>query len=323
MFRRAFLAAIVAAVAALPLPAMAQDDWPTQPIRWIVPFPAGGQAEVAVRIMAEQLSQILGQPILVEAKPGANGNLGAEEVAQSKPDGYVWLSSGVPLSTASAMYPSTLTIDPLTDLIPVAKTGSTSFVMVIPKELPVASLAEFIEYAKSNDLAYAGSGIGSLVHLGTEMFKLKAGIDMQMIPYNGQPPAMADVLANRVQFMIMGLALSQPLIESGDLTPLAILDAHRHANLPDVPSIGEAGYPDLAMNGWAGVHLPKGTPDEIIERISKAVNEVLESTQYQDQMRKAGWNPEPPNSPAEFKAFFEKETKAWHQTVVDAKVQTN
>jgi tripartite-type tricarboxylate transporter receptor subunit TctC len=316
-------AAVLAAATALPLPVLAQADWPTQPIHWIVPFPAGGQAEVATRIMSEHLAPLLGQPVLVETKPGANGTLGAEEVAGSKPDGYTWLSSGVPLSTAPAMYPSTLTIDPTTDFVSVAKVGSTSFIMVVPKDVPVTTLAEFIDYAKKNDLAYAGSGIGSLVHLGTEMFKLAAGINMQMIPYNGQPPAIADVLANRVQFMIMGLALAQPLIESGDIKPLAILDAQRHPNVPDIPTIGEAGYPDLVMNGWMGLHVPKGTPDDIVSRISEAVNTVLASQDFQDQMRKAGWNPEPPNSPSEFKAFFDKETAAWKKTVVDAKVETN
>lgn len=323
MLRRLLAAAVLAAAAALPVPVLAQADWPTQPIHWIVPFPAGGQAEVATRIVAEHLSSLWGQPVLVEAKPGANGNLGSEEVARSKPDGYTWLSSGVPLSTAPAMYANTLNYDPVHDLVPVVKIGSTTFVMVVPKAVPVSTVEEFVAYAKQNDLAYAGSGIGSLVHLGSEMFKLKAGIDMQMIPYNGQPPAVTDVLANRVQFMIMGLALAQPLIESGDIKALAVLDAQRHPHLPDVPTIGEAGYPDMVMNGWAGIHLPKDTPEPILKKISDGVNEVLASPDFQEQMRKTGWNPEPPNTPEDFKAFFEKEVQAWQQTVTDAKVQTN
>jgi tripartite-type tricarboxylate transporter receptor subunit TctC len=318
----ALLAGFVALQAANPASA---QDWPKQPIHWIVPFPPGGQAEVAARIIAEKLSVLLGQPVLVEAKPGANGNLGAQEVAKAPPDGYKWLSSGVPLSTAPAMYPTTLNINVTTDLIPVAKVGNTSFVMVVPKALPVSNFKEFVAYAKEKkgQLTYAGSGIGSLVHLGTEMFKLKAGIDMLMVPYNGQPPAVTDVLGNRVQFMVMGLALAQPLIASGDIKPLAILDAERHPNLPNVPTIAELGFPELVMGGWAGIHVPKGTPDAIVKRISDEVNKALVDKTVIDQLVKAGWTPIKPNTPAEFKEFFDKEVASWKQTVVEAKVKTN
>jgi tripartite-type tricarboxylate transporter receptor subunit TctC len=323
MLNRVLAAAVLAVTATFPLQAFAQSDWPSQPIHWIVPFPPGGQAEVAARIMGEHLSPLLGQPILVESKPGANGNIGAEEVANSKADGYTWLSSGVPLSTAPAMYPATLTIDPSADLVPVAQVGSTTFVMVVPKDVPVETLDEFIAYAKENDLAYAGSGRGSLVHLGSEMFKLTAGVDLRMIPYNGQPPAVTDVLANRVQFMIMGLALAQPLIESGDIKPLAVLNSERHPNIPDVPTIVEAGYPDLVMSGWMGIHVPAETPQDVIARIGEAVNEVLGSEEFQQQMQTAGWTPSAPHTQAEFQEFFDNEVAAWKKTVADAGVETN
>ncbi len=321
---KAVAAVALAATAALSGGAMAQSDWPTQPIHWIVPFPAGGQAEIASRIIAEAISTDLGQPVLVEAKPGANGNVGAEYVVQSKPDGYTWLGSGVPLSTAPAMYAKTMTFDPLEALKPVTRIGDTTFVMVVPKDVPVSSLDEFIKYAKDQDgqLSYAASGIGSLVHLGSELFKLKAGIKMQAIPYNGQPPAVTDVIANRVQFMIMGLALAKPLIDSGDIKALAVLNSERSPSLPDVPSVVELGYPDLVMSGWAGIQVPAATPDAVVDRISEAVNKALKSPEVQDQMEKAGWTIAKPNTPAEFADFFRKEVETWQQTVKDAGVKT-
>lgn len=322
MLKRLLTLGLAAALAAMPLAAAAQSWQPSQPIRWIVPFPPGGQAEIATRIIAEHIGPVLGQPVLVEAKPGANGNIGSEEVVRSTPDGHVWLSSGVPLSTAQAMYAGTLAFDPAADLIPVVRVGNTTFVMVVPKDVPVATLEEFVAYAKQNDLTYAASGIGSLVHLGSEMFKLQAGIELQGIPYNGQPPAVTDVLANRVQFMIMGLALALPHIQSGDIKPLAVLDAERHAALPDVPTVVEAGYPEMVMGGWMGLHVPAGTPDEIVNRISEVVNAALEDQTVIDQLTNAGWGAVPPNTPAEFKTFFENEVAAWKDTVEKAGVPT-
>ena len=228
MFNGLRIATVVAALA-LPGLAAAQAEWPTAPIEVIIPFPAGGQADIVTRVVADRMAPILGQPILVEAKPGAGGNIGTAEVVRAAPDGYTWLSSGVPLTTAPAMYPKTLGFDPLKDLAPVIRFGATSFVLAVPAELPVSSVGELVDYAKAHEgeLSYAGSGIGSLVHLVSELFKLDAGIDVQMIPYNGQPPAIADLLANRVQFMVLGVSLAKPLVEEGKLKALAIFDAER------------------------------------------------------------------------------------------------
>ena len=165
---------IIMAIAALAAPAaaFAQSDWPTEPIHAIVPFPSGGQADIVTRIIAEPVAEILGQPIIVETKPGAGGNVGTEFVADSAADGNTWLHTGVPLTTAPAMYPTTLKFDPVTDLQPVIRFGSTSFVVAIPAELPVATIEELVNYAKERqgELSYAGSGIGSFVHLMSELF---------------------------------------------------------------------------------------------------------------------------------------------------------
>jgi tripartite-type tricarboxylate transporter receptor subunit TctC len=305
-------------------PAAAQSDWPQKPIHWIVPFPAGGQAEIISRVIADKIAPVLGQPVLVEAKPGAGGNLGTEQVAKSAPDGYTWLSSGVPLTTAPAMYPDSLPFDPIKSFEAVAKFGSTPFVIAIPAALPVSNLAEFIDYTKKHkgQMSYAGSGIGSLVHLASEMFKLQASIDMTLIPYNGQPPAIADLLANRVQFMVLGLSLAKPLLDSKQIKALAILDDHRSKDLPDLPTVAEAGYPKLTLSGWAGLQMPKGTPKAIVDKVNKAVMDAMADPEIVTQMTKLGWQPVQKNSPKEFEDFVRNEIEIWRQVVKDAKIET-
>ena len=317
--------ALAIAAAVISTAATAQSEWPSEPIRAIVPFPAGGQADIVTRVVAEPISQILGQPILVEARPGAGGNVGTEEVVKAEADGHTWLHTGVPLTTAPAIYPTSLGFDPMTDLQPVIRFGSTSFVIAVPSELPVNTVEELVAYAKERpgDLSYAGSGIGSLVHLVSELFKLEAGIDVAMIPYNGQPPAIADLLANRVQFMVLGLSLAQPLVEAGQLKALAVLDEERHANMPDVPSIVEAGYPGLVASGWAGIHVPAGTPDEIVDEINAAVTEVITDPEIAEEVTRIGWKIVPPQSPEEFAAFIEAEVERWAGVVEAANVETN
>lgn len=317
--------AAVAVALALPGLAAAQAEWPAAPIKVIIPFPAGGQADIVTRVVADRMAPILGQPILVEAKPGAGGNIGTEEVVKSAADGYTWLSSGVPLTTAPAMYPTTLGFDPLADLAPVIRFGATSFVLAVPAELPVASVPELVDYARAHEgeLSYAGSGIGSLVHLVSELFKLDAGIDVQMIPYNGQPPAIADLLANRVQFMVLGVSLAKPLVDEGKLKALAIFDAERSQVMPDVPTIGEAGYPGLVANGWAGFNVPAGTPEAVIEKINAAVAQVVTDPAVVEQVEKVGWQVVPPQSPAEFGAFLDSEVARWGEVVEKAGVETN
>ena len=313
----------VALLAVTPLAAAAEDAWPSKPIKIIVPFPAGGQADIVTRLIADQLGPILGQPVVVEAQPGAGGNIGTEAVVKSPADGYTWLSSGVPLTTAPSMYPGTLGFDPEKDLVPVIRFGSTSFVLAVPPDLGVKTVDELVAYAKEHqgELSYAGSGVGSLVHLVSELFKLENGLDIQMIPYNGQPPAIADLLANRVQFMVIGISLAKPLIESGQLVALAVMDDQRHPLLPDVPSIAEAGYPTLVASGWAGYNMPAGTPQDIVDRVNAAVAEVVTRPEVVDAIQKVGWSVVPPQSPAEFGEFLTREIARWGKVVEQAGVK--
>ncbi len=316
--------AVVAMLAPLQaLPASAQGSWPEKPIRLVVPYPPGGALEVSARILVDKIAPSLGQSIVVEARPGADGNLGTEAVAKSAPDGYTWLGTGVPFTTQLAIHPRSLRYDPRRDFQAVAMFGVTRFIVAVPAALPANRLAEFIQYAKANrgKLLYAGSGRGSLIHLASEKFKLAAGIDMEMVPYAGQPPAIADLVSGRVQMMALGAALVAPLIKSGKLKGLAVLDSERLPEMPEIPTIVEAGFPDLVLNGWQGTHVPAQTPPEVVAKINREVQRALADP---DLIAKKAMNVEPakPMSPEQFAAQVESEIEKRREVVASAKVET-
>jgi tripartite-type tricarboxylate transporter receptor subunit TctC len=321
MSLRALCLALGLAITTLATPASAQP-WPAKPIRVIVPFPAGGQLDVVVRLIADQISPALGQPIVVETRTGADGNIAAELVAKSPADGHTLLSTSVPFATQVSINPSTTRFDPLRDFQPIASMGTSSFVLVVPESLPVKSLKEFVAYAKSQPgkLSYAGTSRGSVTHLSSEMFQKATGLSMEMIPYAGIPPALTDLLSGRTQFMSLGLVAAMPHLKSGKLRPLAILDAKRHPLLPDVPSIAEAGYPELAVNTWFGLLAPAGTPPEIVQRLNTEIMKALQSPQVLARYEAIGVDAPAPHRPDAFRAQLEEEVKRWARVVKDANI---
>jgi tripartite-type tricarboxylate transporter receptor subunit TctC len=318
LFRR--LAAVVCLAA---LATTAHAAWPERPIRVLVPFPAGGQLDVVVRMIADRISPALGQPIVAEVRTGADGNIAAEAVARSAPDGYTWLSTSVPFATQASLQPGKLRYDALRDFEPVANLGTASFVLVVPTSVPVHSLKEFIAYAKARpgQLSYAGTSVGSVTHLSTEMFARAVGIRMEMIPYAGIPAAMTDLLAGRTQFMSTGLIAALPQIKAGKLRPLAILAPQRHPQLPDVPTIVEEGYPDLTVATWFGLFVPARTPAEVVLRINAEVMQALRSPEVLEKYRKIGVDPVPAHTPAQFGAFVKGEVDRWGRVIHDANVK--
>lgn len=318
LFRR--LAAVVGLAA---VATAAHAAWPERPIRVLVPFPAGGQLDVVVRMIADRISPALGQPIVAEVRTGADGNIAAEAVARSAPDGYTWLSTSVPFATQASLQPGKLRYDALRDFEPVANLGTASFVLVVPTSVPVNTLKEFIAYAKARpgQLSYAGTSVGSVTHLSTEMFAREVGIRMEMIPYAGIPAAMADLLAGRTQFMSTGLIAALPQIKAGKLKPLAILASQRHPQLPDVPTIVEEGYPDLTVATWFGLFVPAHTPAEVVQRINAEVMQALRSPEILEKYRKIGVDPVPAHTPAQFGAFVKGEVDRWGKVIRDANVK--
>jgi tripartite-type tricarboxylate transporter receptor subunit TctC len=316
----AFATALATAVAAMP--AYAADAWPDHPIRLIVPFPAGGQLDVVSRLIAERIAPALGQPIVVEVRPGADGNIGTEAVAKSKPDGYTWLAVSPPTTIQPAVRPKTLRYAPMKDFAPVAFIGTSPFLFVVPASLPVNTLQEFIAYAKAHDgqISYAGSSFGTVVHLASETFKHDAGIRMEMINYPGQPSALADLLSGRVQFMCLGAILADPQVKAGKLKALAVLDAQRYAKMPDVPTATELGFPDLVMATWFGIAMPAGTPEPVVAKVNAEIMKVLASPEVVAKLKQIGVDPASANTPAQFAAFMRDDLARWKKTAAAAGV---
>jgi tripartite-type tricarboxylate transporter receptor subunit TctC len=290
MHRSIVVALLVALASGISFAAAPDAAWPAKPIHFIVPFPAGGQLDVVARLIAERVSPVLGQPIVVEAKPGADGNIGTELVAKAAPDGYTWLAASPPTTIQPSVRPKTL--------------------------------QEFVAYAKSKPgaLSYGGSARGTVVHLATELLMHDTGIVMEMIGYKGQPSAIPDLITARVQFMTLGLILAEPHIKANELRPLAILDATRHAHLPDVPTVVELGHPDLVMSTWFGLAMPKGTPKAIVDRVNAEVMKVLATPDVVARLQGMGIDPAKPNTPADFGRLMRDDVARWKKVVTDAKI---
>ena len=314
-------AVAVAAFATLAsLPALSQGAWPQKPIRLVVPFPAGGQLDVVARLVADRISPALGQPIVVEAKPGADGNIATEQVAKAAPDGYTWLAASPPTTIQPSVRPTSLKYDPLRDFEGVALIGTSPFLFVVPASLPAKTLAEFVTYAKTRDLSYAGSARGTVVHLATELFMHDAGIRMETINYPGQPSAIADLITGRVQFMTLGLILAEPQLKTGNLKPLAVLDQARHPHLPDVPTVVELGMPSLVMSTWFGIAMPARTPQAIVDRVNSEIMKALASPDVIAKLETMGVDAAQPNKPADFAAFMRDDVARWKRVVRTANI---
>lgn len=305
--------------------AAAQEAWPSRPIRIVVPFPAGGQLDVVVRLVADRLSPLLGQPIVVENKLGADGSIAAEFVARAPADGYTWLATSVPFATSIALHPKSLRYDPVKDFQPIASLGTSSFVLVVPTDVPAKTVPEFVAWAKpqAGKLSYGGTSVGSVTHLSTEMFLKATGLSMEMIPYAGIPPALTDLVTGRTQFMSLGLVAAQPQIKAGKLRPLAVLDRERNKLLPDTPSIAEVGYPDLAVGTWFGLFVPAAVPRDIVRRIHTDVQKALAQPEVLAKYESIGVDPVKPQSAEQFGEQFKAEVAKWAKVIADAKVKTD
>ena len=304
--------------------AHAQAEWPSRPIRVIVPFPAGGQLDSVIRLVTEKLVPVLGQPIVVENRTGADGNIGSQLVARSAPDGYTWLAQSAPYTIQASLRPQALGYS-IRDLQPVISVGSSTFVLVVPTTLPVKTLEDFVAYAKArpDQLSYAGSAVGTTVHLSTEMFQHAAGTRMLMIPYPGIPPALADLVAGRTQFMSVGVVVGLPLIRAGKLRPLAVLDSERHPLLPDVPTTAEKGYPKVTVSTWFGLLVPANTPRSIVQRINTELAKIAQSPEVLARYQAMGVDPVKLLGPEAFEAQLKSELERWAVIIKQANIKAD
>ena len=304
--------------------AHAQAEWPTRPIRLIIPFPAGGQLDSVIRLVTEKLSPVLGQPIVAENRTGADGNIGTQLVAKSAADGYTWLAQSAPYTIQASLRPQALGFS-TRDFQPVINLGTSSFVLVVPATLGIKTLEEFVAYAKARpgQLSYAGSAVGTTVHLSTEMFQHAAGTKMLMIPYPGIPPALTDLVTGRTQFMSVGLIAGLPLIRAGKLTPLAVLDPERHPLLPDVPTTAEKGYPKVTLKTWFGLLMPANTPRNIVQRINAEMTKIAQSPEVLARYQSMGVDPVKPQGPEAFDASLKTEIERWTAIIKEANIKAD
>jgi tripartite-type tricarboxylate transporter receptor subunit TctC len=324
MDRRTFTIGLGAAAGApllAPFGALAQGAWPQQPVRIIVPFAAGGSADVLPRIVAEALGPMWKQPIIIENRTGAGGNIGAEHVAQAKPDGYTLMSSPPPpLAVNQNLYPK-LNFDP-TKFKPITVLATSPNVVGVSNRLGVNSVKELIERAKANPgkLNAANQGNGSTSHLTAAMFESRAGVKFNHVPYRGTAPALNDLVAGHVDVFFDNISSSLPQHQGGNIKILAVAQRERASQLPDVPTVSEAGLPDFSAIAWFAVVAPEGTPDDIIAKINKDIVAALANPEVRRKYLEQAATPVA-NSPAEALKFIQAETKLWGDVIRTANVK--
>jgi len=289
-------------------------DYPTKPIKLVVAWSPGGTTDILARIIAQGLSEKLGETVLVENKPGGGNNIGTEYVIRSAPDGYT-LNMTNPANAINATLYKNLPFNFINDTVPVAGVVRTPNVMVITGALPVKTVAEFIAYCKANPTTVnmASSGSGSSIHLSGELFKIMTGCKMAHIPYKGAGPALNDLIAGQVQVMFDNLPSSAGFIKDGRIRALAVTTSVREASLPNVPTVAEtvAGY---EASAWFGISAPKGTPRDIVEKLNAAVNQLLAEPKIQKRLSELGGTPIP-GTPEDFGKLISNDTQKWERVV--------
>ncbi len=304
------LALIPAALAPVALAA----DYPNKPVKWVVPYPPAGTTDVLARIVAQWLGEKMGQPFVVENKPGVGNNLGTEAVINSPPDGYTMLLVN-PANGINATLYKDLKFNFIRDIAPVAGIVRTPNVMVVTPSLPVKTVKEFIDYCKANPgkINMASSGSGTSVHLSGELFKSMTGCDMLHVPYKGAGPALIDLMGGQVQVMFDNLPSSAGHIKSGKLRALAVTSAEREPSLPNVPTVGET-VPGYEATAWFGVGMPKNTPKEFIDKVNAEVNRALADPAMRAKLAELGGKPIP-GTPDDFGKVIAAETAKWAKVV--------
>ncbi len=310
---RSLLLSAAALLLALAAPAIAQD-YPNRPVRLIIPFPPGGSNDVVGRMIGDQLGKQLGKQVIIDNRAGAGGVIGTEIASKAPADGYTLLV----ISLAHAVNPwlYKLPYDPIKAFAPIGVMGSGPNVVAVNPALPVHSIKELVELAKSKpgDVQYASAGVGSFQHLGGELFKLEAGVDMLHVPFKGGGPSMIDVIGGHTKVVFSSLVQTTPHLKTGKLRALGVGSKERSKVLPDVPSVSEAGVPSYEAVNWWGIVAPAGTPQPIIDRLHAALTAAQDLAEVEKQFASEGAIVVK-KSPAEFGAFMVSETNKWEQVV--------
>ncbi|HVR53811.1 MAG TPA: tripartite tricarboxylate transporter substrate binding protein [Pseudorhodoferax sp.] len=287
-------------------------NWPTRPVRVVVPFPPGGATDIVGRAIAERLQATLGQPFVIENKAGASGNIGVADVARATPDGYTLVVGAAQTLTINPQLFGNLPFDPQKDLAPVAVVASVPNVLLASNKLPVKTPQELVAYARQNvgRLNYGSSSTGGTPHLSGELFKSMTGTFIVHVPYRGSAPAMQDLVGGQIDLMFDNLPAALPQIRAGTVRALAVTTLQRSVSAPDLPTLDESGLKGFDSQGWFALLAPAGTPQSVLQRLNTAVNEILTTPEFRERLLKVGADPVG-GSIEEFRQRLRTETERW------------
>ena len=317
-------ACTLAAAGLLPAAAMAQPDanWPSKPIKWVVPFPPGGAMDVIARTLGEKAGRTLGQPFVIENRPGAGGNIGADAVAKSPADGYTIMITSIGMATNKALYPR-LSYDPVKDFAPISLLAIVPNVLVVnTAKTTDKSVADVVAHAKRDPgkLTYASAGNGTSIHLAGEVFASMAGLNLLHVPYKGSGPAVTDMLGGQVDLMFDSITSARPHIQAGKLRALGVTSAKRSATLPDVPTIAEAGVPGYEVSPWFAVFAPAGTPAAIVNKINAALIDAMKQPDTVAKFETIGAEPIG-TTPQQLATHLDKELARWGALIKERNIR--
>ena len=310
--------AVLVAIALVAASQSFAQGYPSRPVRVVVPFPPGGAVDFFARVVANPLTETLGQPVVIENKAGASGMIGAELVAKAPPDGYALLLGNIAsLAINVGIYPK-MPYDPAKDFTPIVRTVDVNYVMVVHPSVPAGTVAELIAYVKANPgkVAYGSAGSGSLPHLATELMKALTSTDMVHVPYKGGGPMVTDLLGGSIQVVIGDQANLMPHVKAGKLRALAVGSPKRSPNFPEIPTFAEAGLVGFEATAWQGLVGPAGLPPEVVRRLNEAFNKVMAMPDVRERLQGGGLDPVG-GTPEEFGRFIRSEIAKWSKIAKD------
>jgi tripartite-type tricarboxylate transporter receptor subunit TctC len=315
--RSVLISGLVVAGALMAVSQASAAEFPTRPIKLIIPYAAGGPTDIFGRLVAEYLGKDLKQAVFVENKPGAQGAIAAEMVAHSAPDGYTLFGTSGSVIILNPLLYKKLSYDPVRDFRMLALVTAIPLVMCINPSVPAKTVAEFVAYARQHPgkLNFGSSGIGSFTHLAGEMFKQMAGIEMTHVAYKGAAPALTDVMSGNIQLMFESATLSLPQIQSGALRPLGVSSTGRISELPDVPTLAESGYPGYFVSVWNGIAVPANLPDDVARILTDSLNRMMSDLAFRASLEKVGFTALRPRSPAAIAEFIDTDRIRWSSVI--------
>lgn len=305
--------------------ALAADDaagYPDRPVKLVVPYPPGGGNDVIARIIAPTLGQALGAQIVVDNRPGAGGTIGTGQVARAEPDGYtILIINTLPHTSAAGLYPR-LPFDPIKDFRSIGMIGTVPYMLAVNDQVPAKSVQEFVDLVKSKPgkLNYASAGVGSATHLAAEFFKTYTQVNILHVPYKGGGPAMSDLLAGQVQATFENIAVLTPYVQRGTLRGLMVTSKKRSTLFPDMPTMEESGYPGFEVGGKFGLVVPAGTPDAVVAKLNRALNQAMADPKLVELLAAQGVDPQP-GTAASYDALIKTESEKWLKVIKDANVR--